>query len=218
MSATQVPLSGMAAALIGLAAFGAVVLDISWRILRYGTVMAHEGGHAVMSAMTLHKVDGIRLNPDATGETAYASAGWLGNILVGFAGYLGPSLFGLAAAKLIELGHIEVVLWLALFLLALLLVAVRTAWGVFSIVVAGGLVFLFVRYTPASVQIVAAYAISWLLLLTGVRGIWQRGARAADAATLSGLTFIPAFIWFLFWLAGTVMAVAVGGKWLILRS
>jgi hypothetical protein len=72
--------------------------------------------------MTLHKVDGIRLNPDATGETAYASAGWLGNILVGFAGYLGPSLFGLAAAKLIELGHSEVVLWLALFLLALLLV------------------------------------------------------------------------------------------------
>jgi hypothetical protein len=32
------------------------------------------------------------------------------------------------------------------------------------------------------------------------------------------MTGIPRFIWFLLWLAGTLTAVAAGGKWLIMRS
>ena len=32
------------------------------------------------------------------------------------------------------------------------------------------------------------------------------------------MTLIPRVIWFLLWLAGTVIAVAIGGKWLILRT
>ena len=64
-------------------------------------------------------------------------------------------------------------------------------------------------------QIVAAYAIKWFLLLSGVRGILMHGAGAVDARILQSKTFIPRFIWSLFWLAGTVIAVAIGGKWLI---
>jgi hypothetical protein len=218
VSATQVPLSGVAAALVGLAAFGVVALSFLWRFFQHGMVMAHEGGHAAMSAVFMRKVDRIELNADATGKTDSASGIWPGTILVGLAGYLGPSLFGLTAAKLIELGHIVVVLWLALFLLVLLLIVVRTAWGVFSVIVAGGLVFLVVRYTPASAQVIAAYWIAWFLLLSGVRGILEDGIGADDAGGLRDLTFIPRFIWFLLWLAGTLIAVAAGGKWLILRS
>jgi hypothetical protein len=48
MSATQAPLSGGTAALIGLAALGVIVLDAGWRVVRHLTVMAHEGGHAVI--------------------------------------------------------------------------------------------------------------------------------------------------------------------------
>jgi Peptidase M50B-like len=218
VSATQVPLSGMAAALIGLAAFAVVVLNFFWELAQYGMVMAHEGGHAAVSAMLFRKVDGIQLNANGTGSTRCADAGWLGNILISFTGYLGPSLFGLAAAKLIELGHIVTVLWLTLFLLVLLLLVVRTAFGVLAVVVAGGLVFLIVRYAPLSAQIVAAYAIAWFLLLSGVRRILERGVDTDDGQALSGMTFIPRFIWFLLWLAGTVTAVAAGGKWLVMRS
>jgi hypothetical protein len=218
VSATQVPLSGMAAALIGLAAFAVVVLNFFWELIQHGMVMAHEGGHAAVSALMFRKVDGISLNADGTGATSRADAGWLGNILIKFAGYLGPSLYGLAAAKLIEQGHIVMVLWLTILLLALLLTVVRTAFGVLAVVVTGGLVFVIVRYAPVAAQIVAAYAIAWLLLLSGVRTVLDHGVRAGDAASLSDLTWIPRFVWFLLWLVGTVTAVAAGGKWLVMRS
>jgi hypothetical protein len=208
----------MAAALIGLAASAIVVLNFFWELVQHGMVMAHEGGHAAVSALLLRKVDGIMLNADGTGATSRADAGWLGNILIKFAGYLGPSLYGLAAAKLIERGHIVMVLWLTILLLGLLLMVVRTAFGVLAVVVTGGLVFVIIRYAPVSGQIVTAYAIAWLLLLSGVRTVLDHGVRAGDAASLSDLTWIPRFVWFLLWLVGTVTAVAAGGKWLVMRS
>jgi hypothetical protein len=219
VTATQVPLSGAEAMLIGLAALAAVGLNVLWRFFEHGMVMAHEGAHAAGFAMSLQGNRGIELNPNGTGGTnPPASIGCLGYLFAAVLGYLGPSLFGLGAAKMIETGHIVEVLWVALFLLVLLLLTVTTTFGVFAVIVAGGLVFLVVRYTPLEGQIVAAYAITWFLLLSGVRGILMHGAGAVDARILQSKTFIPRFIWFLFWLAGTVIAVAIGGKWLILRN
>ena len=51
MGLTQTPLSGAAAALVGLGAFGVVAFDVGWQVIRYGTVMAHEGAHAVMDSL-----------------------------------------------------------------------------------------------------------------------------------------------------------------------
>jgi hypothetical protein len=220
VTATQVPLSGAAAMLIGLAALGVSMIGPFWRILKHGTVMAHEGAHAAGLAMVFQKVGGIELNSDATGGTdpAAAQIGCLSWVFVATLGYLGPSLFGLAAAKMIETDHIVEVLWIALFLLALLALAVTTKFGVFTVIVAGGLVFLIVRYTSLEAQIIAAYAITWLLLLTGVRRMLEVGMQSQDGKNLAGKTLVPRFIWFLFWLAGTVTAVAIGGKWLILRT
>ncbi len=219
MTATQVPLSGAAATLIGLAALAVVGLNVLWRFFEHGALMAHEGAHAAGMAMTFQKVGGIKLNSDATGSTSPPPGiGWLGYVFAGVLGYLGPSLFGLGAAKMIETGHIVEVLWIALFLLALLLLTVTTKFGVFTVIVAGGLVFLIVHYTPPGVQVVAAYAIAWLLLLSGVRGLLDDGLAAGDAGILQSKTLIPRFIWFLFWLGGTLTAVAIGGKWLILRT
>jgi hypothetical protein len=218
VTATQVPLSSAAAVLIGLAALAVTVIDSFWLILRYGTVMAHEGAHAAASALLFRKVSRIGLNMDATGVTISQGGGCLGSIILFFIGYLGPSLFGLAAAKLIEKGHIVEVLWATLFLLALLLIAVWGSFGMITVVIVGALIFLIVRYAPAATQIVAAYAITWLLLLSGVRGTWQRGSNAADAAALRSMTLVPSVVWFLLWLAGTVIAVAIGGKWLVLGT
>jgi len=59
---------------------------------------------------------------------------------------------------------------------------------------------------------------TWLLLLSGVRVAVAHGANAGDAANLNQRTHIPRQIWALLWFAGTLTAVAAGGKWLILRS
>jgi len=87
----------------------------------------------------------------------------------------------------------------------------------FAVLLIGGLVFAAGYYTPMSGQMIAAYAITWLLLLTGVRQAFQYGAKAADAGKLRDKTVIPRFIWALVWMAGTLGALAVGGRILILH-
>jgi hypothetical protein len=49
-------------------------------------------------------------------------------------------------------------------------------------------VYVIGRYTPVATQVVAAYAITWLLLLSGVRGIVVRGTESGDGQDLSQLT------------------------------
>ena len=218
MTTTQIPLAGGTAALIGLVALAVTVVDSGWLLLRHGTVMAHEGAHAAASALLFRKVSRIKLNMDASGATYHDPAGCLGSVVISFAGYIGPSLFGLASAKMIETGHILAVLWVALFLLVLLLFTVWMSFGMITVALAGGLVLVILRHTPLGAQIVTAYAVTWLLLLTGVRRIIEIGIRSQDGKDLARQTLIPRVIWFLLWLACTVTAVAAGGKWLVLRT
>jgi hypothetical protein len=203
--------------LVGLAALVVIVLDVGWRIIRHGTVMAHEGAHAVLGSLLFRNVSGIELHADATGATLMSGGGCLGNVIVSFVGYVGPSLFGLGAARLIEFGHVVAVLWVALFLLGILLMGLRRSFGLITVILAGGLVLVVGKFTPASAQIGASYAITWLLLLSGVRRIVEIGASSSDGARLRSLTGIPRLLWFLLWLAATLAAVAAGGSMLVLR-
>ena len=217
---TQIPdtLSGAAAAMIGLVALAVVAPIAGWQFIRHGTVMAHEGAHAVFGSLAGRKISGITLNADATGGTFVAQGGCLGNIVIGFAGYVGPSLFGLGAAWAIHLGYSESVLWVTLFLLVILAFMLRRSYGMITVVFAGAMVYVIGHFTPRGVQIVAAYFLAWLLLLSGVRGILYRGADSGDGANLSQLTMIPRLIWWLLWLAATLGAVALGGKMLVMPS
>ena len=217
---THVPdtLSGAAAAMIGLVALAVVAPIAGWQFIRHGTVMAHEGAHAVFGSLAGRKISGIMLNADATGGTFVAQGGCLGNIIIGFAGYAGPSLFGLGAAWAIHLGYSESVLWVTLFLLVILAFMLRRSYGMITVVFTGALVYVVGHFTPRGVQIVAAYFLTWLLLLSGVRGILYRGADSGDGANLSQLTMIPRLIWWLLWLAATLGAVALGGKMLVMPS
>ena len=217
---TQIPdtLSGAAAAMIGLVALAVVAPIAGWQFIRHGTVMAHEGAHAVFGTLAGRKISGITLNADATGGTFVAQGGCLGNIIIGFAGYVGPSLFGLGAAWAIHLGYSESVLWVTLFLLVILAFMLRRSYGMITVVFTGALVYVVGHFTPRGVQIVAAYFLTWLLLLSGVRGILYRGADSSDGANLSQLTMIPRLIWWLLWLAATLGAVALGGKMLVMPS
>lgn len=211
---TQAPLPGAQAVLIGLAALGVLLLDAGWLIVRHLTVMAHEGAHALVAALLLRRFSGIELHADATGGTHVPTEG-LGGVFIHMAGYAGPSLFGIGAAKLIAAGHSATVLWIVLFLLGFLLVGLRRSFGLITVLLTGGLVFGLARYTPTGIQVAGAYGITWLLLLSAVRRVVEVGAGSDDGDKLRGKTGIPGLIWFLFWLAATLAGVAIGGRLLV---
>jgi Peptidase M50B-like len=214
------PLPGSEAALIGLAALAVVIAQFLWPCAEHVNVMAHEGAHAMTASVLGFPVLGIRLNPDATGETSYfAPAYGLRRVAVSFVGYLGPSAFGLGAAKLIVRGHIIAVLWLSVvFLVLLLLNLAPPSFGFVSVPAAIVVLCVLIRYGSAGLDVVMAYSVTWLLLLSGVRVAVQDGASAGDAATLRTLTRLPRLLWALLWLAVTLEAVLIGGRILLLRG
>jgi hypothetical protein len=211
----SVPLPQLVAGPTGLLVFIAFLIDGVWRFARHISVMAHEGAHVAAGWSVGGRVSGVELNRNATGVTTTRGSGGFGSVIVSFAGYLGPSLFGLATACLIALDQITLALGLALFCLAIMLILIRNFFGVISVAVSGALVFLVLRYGSPEVQAVAACALSWFLLFSGVRWVLMHGTGAQDAVNLTKRTHIPRFIWVTFWLAITVAAVWVGGHLLL---
>lgn len=207
------PLSG--AVLVGLAAVVVVLFQGFWQLARHVHVIAHEGAHALVSSGMGGKVAGVKLMRDATGETTAKHPNGRGTITTLFIGYLGPSAFGLGAAKLIALGYIDAVLWLAVILLAILLFSLRTLFGVISVMCTGGILFFVARSGQAGLQTVVAYGLAWFLLLSGVRAVLEHRSGAKDAQLLRGKTLIPRMVWFGIWLAGTIAALGAGGSLLV---
>src|SRR3984957_3505628 len=164
------PLPGGVAALIGVAALVVVTVPFLWPVARHANVIAHEGAHALAAVLLGFALETIILRRE-TGETTYRAArgAVLRLVTVGFVGYLGPSLFGLGAAKLIETGRVVTVLWVLILLLVLLFFFLARSLGMVSVPVAIFLLVLVTRNAHAWLEELVVYGLTWLLLLDGAR-------------------------------------------------
>jgi hypothetical protein len=211
----QAHLPGTSVVLIGLVALVAVAARSIWSVTQHATTIAHEGAHAVVGSAAGRKVTYIKIKMNADGKTGLAPAEGAGFILAGIVGYLGPSGFGLIAAKLIQVGHIVAVLWLAIFALACMLVMVRKSFGLVSVIGCGLAIYIVARYMSLGAQVAAAYGIAWFLLLAGVADVRRHWTDAGDAGILRGLTRLPPGFWARLWLVGSVAALVLGATLLL---
>jgi Peptidase M50B-like len=211
---TQAPLPTSVVVLLGLAVFAVIMLPTRL-VARHVTTMAHEGAHALVSWAFGAKVESVTMKSDGSGLTKRAIPGSLGDFLITFAGYIGPSAFGLAAAKLISIGHIVAVLWLALLLLAALLITVRNFFALCVVLVTGFVLYLFARHASVAMQTVLAYVITWFLLLSGLGDVLRYKGRDGDAPTAAEKTHLPSWLWVGVWQLGAAVALVVGGKLLL---
>jgi hypothetical protein len=192
-----------------------VMVPLLWAPFDHFSTMTRQGAHALIAVILGLTVTEIVLDRHSAGKTGIAGEG-LRVVLVVLIGYLGPSLFGLGAARIISLGYPVTVLWLLVLLLVLVLFLLSASFGLFSVPVAIVLLYLILRYTHTREEIVAAYAVAWLLLLSGLRSAISHGIHSAEADSLRNRTHVPSALWALVWLAGTVGALLVGGKLLVL--
>jgi hypothetical protein len=215
MQALHPPLAAGESVVIGLVAAVVVMAPLLRAPVEHFAAMTHEGAHALLAVILGLTVTGIVLDRHSGGRTSIAGEG-LRVVLVLLIGYLGPSLFGLGAAKLISLGYPVAVLWLLVLLLVLVLFLLGRSFGLFSVPLAIALLYVILRHTHAGTEVVAAYAVAWLLLLSGLRTAIGHGIRSDDAGALTSSTRLPRHLWSLLWLAGTGAALFVGGKLLVL--
>lgn len=213
---------GVLAALAGLAAVLVLVTPL-WRVTRHAVTIAHEGAHGVVALAAGRRLAGIRLHSDTSGLTVSAGRPTgLGMVLTCAAGYTGPALFGLGAAALLAAGHAVALLWGLVALLALLLVQIRNWYGLWSVLVSGGLVLAATWWLPPEGQAAVAALITWFLLLAAPRAVVElqaarrhRRAPDSDADQLARLTRIPGLVWVGVFLAVDVGALLLGGSWLL---
>ena len=210
-----------------LLALAVVAFRPLWRIARNAITIAHEGGHALVALLTGRKLRGIRLEFDTSGLTLSSGRPTgPGMILTLMAGYLAPSLVGLAGAWILGGNRITLLLWVAVVLLLLMLINIRNLFGAISVVVTGVLVFIVSWSASPQVQAAFAYAGVWFLLIGGVRPVGElqrlrgRGRMpASDADQLAHLTRVPALFWVGLFGAVNVAVLAIGavmlaGQWL----
>jgi Peptidase M50B-like len=209
---TQAPLPRNEVIAIGIAVLALVAYEETWQVLAHFQVLAHEGTHAIVRSVTGGTVTGITVDANSKGETKFKGGS---SLISGVAGYLGPSAFGLGAAKLIAGGHILSVLYVTLVFLGLILLTLNPSFAVITVPLFGVAVFFLLRDASLTVKLVGSYAIAWLLLLSGPRRVIQRGSGAGDAKNLDDLTTIPGVVWALLWLGGTGWAAYVGARWLL---
>jgi Peptidase M50B-like len=212
---TQAPLPAAAAVMVGLLASAVVVVQEFWLLARHINTIAHEGAHAIAGSAMGQRVRGVTLRPNANGATAVSGGKAAGNVTVGAVGYLGPSAFGLGAAKLIEVGHSVAVLWLTLILLIVLLAVLRRAFSFVPVLVTGGLIYIVARYAPVGAETATAYGVAWFLLLSGVRVVLDHGVGAADAGRLAEITHTRPGCWVWLWMVGSLLALAFGAMWML---
>jgi len=207
----------------GIVALLAVLIRSVWVVARNVVTIAHEGGHALVALLVGRRLRGIQLHSDTSGVTSSRGRPHgPGMVATAAAGYLAPPLLGLACATLLAFGHITAMLWLTVIVLMAMLILIRNAYGVVSVLATAGLVFAVSWFTSAQVQAAFAYGFMWFLVLAGIRPVWElqrsriRGrAPDSDADQLAKLTGLPAFLWVLvFGIVGIGVLVATS-VWLL---
>jgi hypothetical protein len=203
----------------GAVALLAVAVDRVWRWSRSVVTIVHEAGHAVAAKLTGRRLTGIRLHSDTSGLTLSAGRPTgPGMAFTLVAGYVAPSLLGLAGALLLAANRITLMLWLAVALLLGMLVMIRNLFGVVSVVVTTAVVFTVSWFASPDVQAIFAYVSVWFLLVGGVRPIGElqklrrRGRlRDSDADQLARVTGVPGLVWVVVFGLVNLAALAMGG-------
>ncbi|MGW4159634.1 M50 family metallopeptidase [Streptomyces sp. NPDC004788] len=206
-----------------VAALLAVLPRPIWRLSRNAITIAHEGGHGLVALATNRRLQSIRLHSDTSGLTvSRGRPTGLGMILTAAAGYTAAPLLGLGGAALLAIHHVTLLLWLATALLLALLVMVRNAYGIFTVLLTCGLFVLVSWLAGPDVQSVFAYAAVWFLLMGGVRPAFELqatrrrgGAGDSDADQLGRLTHVPPALWLFFFHAVSICCLIGGGRWLL---
>ncbi|MGX7827201.1 M50 family metallopeptidase [Actinokineospora sp. 24-640] len=205
-------------------AFLVVVWDALWRLARNVVTIVHEAGHAIVALLAGRRLSSIRLHSDTSGVTvSRGRTEGPGMVCTALAGYVAPSILGLAFAALLGADRVSAVLITCAVLLFGVLIMIRNVYGILSVVVTGAVLFAVSWFATAEVKAAFAYLITWFLLLGGVRPVFElqrkrrRGqARQSDADQLHRLTGAPGFFWVGVFALVNLSALGVAVVWLLL--
>lgn len=197
-----------------ITAFALNYIPVVGKFLKCFNTLIHESAHATCSLFFAGEVLSIDLFHTGAGLATTKAGNWLTKFFVSLAGYVGSSVFAVVCAYLVLHQHANYILFV-FFSLALinLIFWVRNLYGVIWLSIVALLIgFLFYKgtieyqnYTAiliAAVVFVDAWVSALVILIISMKDAKQAG----DAKNLQQLTYLPTFIWGLFFFAQATLA------------
>ena len=196
----------------------------TWPRIRLAVTVVHEAGHALVAVLVGRRLAGIKVHSDTSGVTvSRGRPSGLGMVVMLLAGYLAPAGLGVVAALLLTHGHALALMWLLLAVLAGVLIWVRNAYGLLTVLVLGAVLAAITRYAHPQAQAVVASLVAWLLLLAAPRPLVdllrrsKAQRRGSDPDQLARLTHVPTTLWILLLLVANLAGLILGGATLMAR-
>lgn len=188
--------------------------------LRLLVVLVHETGHALATLLFGGKVERILVGADESGQCLSSlPTGWLPQIAVYSAGYVGSAISGalqLVLAFRFRL-HRGVLYTMGVWVTAMGVIYAGNAFTLAYCLVMGAVLLVLARVLPAGavrglVTVIAVF--TGLYALFDLRDdLWSSGGGGpSDAVLLAAQTHVPAVIWALLWSAGSVAVLALAGS------
>lgn len=206
-----------AIATAGIAALVVVLIPTVWLRLRIAITLVHELGHAVAGVLSGRRFTGFVVRGDMSGHAVTVGpARGLGRVVTTWAGYPMPALVGVLMLWAATRGYAGALLFACLLTLVVVLVFVRSAGTLLTVLAAGAGVGALWWWRNDEVQLLAVLATGFVLLVGAWRhvGALVGGRRdpGSDSAVLGQLTGIPAPVWVL-----TFVAVLAAATWAAAR-
>jgi len=188
--------------------------------LRLLVVLVHETGHALATLIFGGRVERILVGADESGQCLSSlPAGWLPQIAVYSAGYVGSAISGalqLVLAFRFRL-HRGVLYAMGVWVTAMGVIYAGNAFTLAYCLVMGAVLLVLARVLPAGavrglVTVIAVF--TGLYALFDLRDdLWSPGGGGpSDAVLLAAQTHVPAVIWALLWSAASVAVLALAGS------
>lgn len=203
-----------------------ILVALAFKAFWHLDTVAHEGAHALALVLVGDSVARVDVKRRGHGGATHPVKGptGLARLFVLFVGYVGSSLFGLLGAVLLGSDRVVAALAFGLVLLAMLLVVLRTLFGIVVVLLTGIALVGAIAGEGLALQWVVAYSTVWFLLTVGMPSLLalrttrramtkeKRRKSGSDVDQLRNLTWIPGAVWL--WLQFAVCAVVLvtGGR------
>lgn len=195
----------------------AVLLSVparTWRWFGLFVTFVHELGHAFAALTAGHRITGIELRFDHSGQMRSLGRSSFGAVWAGFWGYPVPALTGLALIWAAQSGWAPAALSIGVLVLLSALIFIRNLQGAAIALGCAGAAVLLLWFVPAELVSLVIASLGIALLVGSVRD-WlnvlsvhtrRRSAlQSSDAWILAQRTKVPSGVWL------TLFAIVIGG-------
>ncbi len=208
---------------------------VGWVVypLQLFATFVHEGSHVLATVLTGNTVQSLTVSPDTSGVVWSQSSGWLSQLFISSAGYIGTTVFGAALLAWIRYDRSSrMALYISSGFVAVMTVIfgiLAPMWNLLANVTLGSIAFTVFAGAVLSLGLaaVARYAsVKWVNFATAFLAVQcllnavfslvdlffisTLTPAHSDAVNMANATGIPAIVWVFLWIGISAVIISLG--------